>query len=164
MESRDFKEEVLNVTLRGINLPPNEWVTYNDKLNSRIIKDNSEVRSNFELIDNELVIFECCLPNNFFVVSTSRLLINFESNNYSIRLKDIVGFSPDYEKENNTKIDGRRLPKTNLLVARDNNADKYKFEVDSYYPAYFVKLLIKNASSFLRSGKWYLNPRSFDRK
>ncbi|MCZ8286413.1 MAG: hypothetical protein O9353_13255, partial [Bacteroidia bacterium] len=59
MTTEEFKKEVLKVTLKLVDKQPEDWETFNDKLNTRIIYGDFVVKSGVELLEHELLLLEC---------------------------------------------------------------------------------------------------------
>lgn len=156
MKSLEFKLEAIKVTLKAMDNSPDKWMTFNDKIHTYII-DKIQMKSGVQLFSSEVPILECVLENDFLLITTERLVSSLFNNHYEMYIKEVIGFSNEFVKENNTKIDGK-LPKTNIMVVKGNENKKLLFKIDSYHPAYFVKILIYNLSSYIRYGSWYLNP------
>ncbi|MEE6128239.1 hypothetical protein V2E39_12675, partial [Chryseobacterium arthrosphaerae] len=55
-------------------------------------------------------------------------------------------------KENN------QYPKTNFICIEKTDKSKLLAIIDSYYPAFFSKMLICNVLLYKKEGRWFLNP------
>lgn len=157
MTEKELKENALKNSLNSIDKRVEEWVTNNDKINLVFIKNNMS-SFNFDLKDKELPIVECFLKPNNFLLTTERLLSNFEGNLYEMLISEMEGLCSKSMKEINPKKKSNSL-KTNILVIKSFLEDKIYFEVDSLYPTFFMRILIYNLSSYKRYGKWYLAPK-----
>lgn len=154
-----LKQLAMEKTMPLIDEPPGNWKTFNDKLNTNIVGDKSQLISKINLGTNEEPILECVLPDSLLVVTTERVVSEMSGTHDEVWLNEFDGFGNDYEYENNKLTDGR-LPKTNLITIKRINKGNLYFRIDSYYPAHFVKVLIQNLASYQKNGKWFWNPKS----
>jgi hypothetical protein len=147
------KNEVIKKTLELIDRTPEEWITFNDKLNTKILDESNLLE--LELVHDEYFLLECILENSFVVITTKRILSKYRDCRYEMNLSDFNGFSNEYEKKNHELINGKG-PKTNIISVKNKHSDeKLLFEIDSFYPANFVKMLIMNLESYINNGKWF---------
>ena len=155
MNYRVNKNEVILKTLELIDKNPGEWITFNDKLNTKIVDDSNLLELDLELNQDEEPLLECVLENSFVVITTKRIFSEYNDYKYEMDLRDFEGFGNEYEKKNHELIEGKR-PKTNIVSVKSKYSDKrLLFEIDSFYPANFVKMLIINLESYISNGKWF---------
>ena len=159
MEKEIFKKEAIRKSLLLINEPPENWKTFNNELHTKIIEDVSQTAFNHYLKEDELPVLECVLQNNFVLITTDRIVSSFGNNNEEMFLQDVVKLGNEFDNENFKIVDGR-LPKTNIISVIGKGDKELLFEIDSYYPAHFVRTLIINMSYFLKNGKWFWKPNS----
>lgn len=157
MEVQEFKSKALQVTLKCIDEHPENWRTFNDQIHTILIDGKRDTFSEVTLGNGELPILECVLDKSFVLITTKRILSSISDENYEMPLIDVTGLSDKYESDNYKVVNDKR-PKTNLILVLGKEGAELPFIIDSYHPAFFVKILIQNLSCFLTSGEWYLNP------
>lgn len=156
MNAKEFKDKVLEVSLKCIDKEPKDWLTFNDCMNTVLVDDNYQ--SEFVLLEkNELPILECSLDSSCMLVTTERVISIIDSHYDEVYSKDFEELCNDYEKFN-YKTENDQHPKTNFICIKKTNKTKLLAIIDSYYPAFFSKMLICNALLFKKEGRWYLNP------
>lgn len=158
MKTKEFKNKVVEVTLKSMNKNPLEWVTFNDGLNSKII-DDDYVNLDFTLLNEELPIFECKLIDSQVIITTERIISTVKGKYDELLIEQISDFLDDYGSENFKPKNGL-YPKTNKFAILKKNEEKLIYIVDSLYPSYFANMLIKNIFSFKQSGQWFINPKT----
>lgn len=156
MNPKLFKNEAIQKTLKSIDKLPINWVTTNDKINLRILDGILSFRSDVELITNEVPISECFIGDSFFLITTTRVISKLDGHQDELLIKEILKLED--LRENYIKDENGVWPKTNLFIVKGENEKQLTLKVDSVHPAYFVKILIYNLSSYLRHGIWYLDP------
>lgn len=156
MTQKEFKDKVLQVTRKAIDKLPSDWITFNDKLNTRIVSEKLPA-SQVNLLEDELPILECDLEKSYLLITTKRICSIIEGGYDDLVFEDMDKFLSDYVSENKRIINGF-YPKTNKHAIRKKDGSKLIFCIDSYEPAYFTNILIRNILSYKRSNKWYLNP------
>jgi hypothetical protein len=134
-----------------------DWITFNDKLNTKILEDDYLPLKTI-LINYELPIMECNLIDSYFLVTTERIISIINNSYDEVFFKDMQKLSNEYEAENYRVTNGK-YPKTNIIAVKKNNNEVLIAYVDSYYPAYFSKMLISNVFSYKTLHKWFINPR-----
>lgn len=154
---KNIKELAVQITLKSMDREMSDWITFNDQLHTKIVKDDY-VPQKTMLIDYELPIMECDLIDSYFLVTTERIISIIKSSYDEVFFKDIQKVSNEYEAENYKLTDGK-YPKTNIIAVKKNNNEILLAYIDSYYPAYFSKILIYNLFSYKTLGKWYVNPK-----
>lgn len=153
MDPFNLRKEVVRGTLNYISLPNGQMVTGNDDLHTFLWKDVKESEWPFPFQSDELPILKCDLGENRLQITTTRIVSLFKGKSYGLELLKVEGIGQDFEK-GNYSLSGEPLPKTNIITIEDINGGKLYYEIDSYYPAFFSKLLIVNLSKYLREGKW----------
>lgn len=138
---------------------PRKWTTYNDKLHTIIVEDNSDLLGlDVKLEYEELPILKCVLENSFFLITTNKLVSNYLSQTNELLLKDFTRHGDDFEKENFARTNGEQ-PKINKVVVKGKKNNKLIYLIDSHEPAYFAKTLIMNMTHYINNGTWFWNPR-----
>lgn len=153
MDSFSLRREVVRGTSNYISFPNGQLVTGNDQLHTFLWEDVEETDWPFPIHSDELPILKCDLGENLLQITTRRVVSLFQGEFYELGLSEIDGFGQDFEKENYS-WSGEPLPKTNTITIEDHKGHKIYYEIDSYYPAFFSKILITNLSKYLREGKW----------
>lgn len=159
MEVEKFRDEVIEVTQRAVDRKPEEWITFNDTLNTKIIRD-CKFQSKIKLNVDELPILECSLDGAYLLVTTDRIVSVMENYYDEVYFECMDRFLNEFEEDNYKKIDDR-YPKIHKIAIRKKDGSKLFYLIDSYYPSAFAKILIQNLSSYKSYGRWFLNP---DRK
>jgi len=159
MKAEVFKTEALQKTLPLMDVPVENWQTFNDRLNTYIVDNSHPMETNVKLAENELPILECILEDSFVLITTEHVVSGDFAHYEQVLLKEILGFTNDFEKDN-FKMVGGILPKIHVMVLKVEGNRRLLLKVDSYHPAYFVKVLITNLSYFKKHGKWFWNPQS----
>ena len=155
--TKKFKELAIQITLKSMDRKLSDWITFNDKLNTKIVEDNY-LPLNIIMIDNELPIMECDLVDSYFLITTERIISIINGFYNELFFKDMQKLSNEYEFENYKLTDGK-YPKINIIAVKKNNNEILLAHVDSYYPAYFSKMLICNLFSYKTLNKWFVNPK-----
>lgn len=156
MNAQQFRAAVLDVSLKAIDKSPDEWVTFNDALHTRVIED-IYIPDKVTLVVDELPILECDLVDNYLLITTERIICVSNDAYEEVYIDKIEKIVNDYEALNYTKINGQ-YPETNKVALLKRDGSKLTFLIDSYYPAFFSKILIQNILSYKVKGDWYLNP------
>ncbi len=157
MNTFDFKRELISISLKALNKPFDEWITFNDTLNTNIIEgDYQNAKIKFQ--ENELPILECCLDNTYLLVTTERIVSVLNNLTDEVFIDFIEGFSYEDDFVNYKKVDNR-YPKVNKITVVKKNGECMSFFVDSYYPFYFVNILIRNLLSYKKYKKWFISPK-----
>lgn len=156
MNTKEFKDKAIEISLKCIDKEPSDWITFNDNINTQLLADNYE--SKFVLLGkNELPILDCILNGSYLLVTTERVVSIIDNNYDEIYPKDFEGLCNDYEKFN-YKGENNQNPKTNFICIQKSNRTKLLAVIDSYYPAFFSKMLICNVLLYKKEGRWFLNP------
>lgn len=155
--TRKFKQLAVQITLKSIDKEQSDWITFNDKINTKIIGDDY-FRSDIMLLVNELPIMECDLKNSYFLITTDRIISVIDGFYDEVFFIEMNNISNEYNTENFKQINGK-YPKTNIIAVKKNDNTTLIAKIDSYYPAYFAKMLIYNIFSYKKLGKWYVNPK-----
>ena len=156
MNTKEFKDKALEISLKCVDKEPSDWLTFNDNINTKLLDDNYE--SKFVLLDeNELPILDCSLNNSYLLVTTERVISIIDNNYDEVYSKDFEGLCNDYEKFN-YKGENNQNPKTNFICIKKTNKTKLLAVIDSYYPTFFSKMLICNVLLYKKEGRWFLNP------
>lgn len=150
-----FAKEAIDRTSRFIDKAEEDWITFNDKINTRIIHKENEMKVKIDLLEEEIPLFECILSDSFVLISTKRLVSKLNDIYDEIFIKEITGLNDEFEKLN-YNLNGAKQPKTHLISVQGINNNNVVFKIDSYYPAFFARILIYNLSCYSRTKKWYL--------
>lgn len=158
MNAEELRSKAVSATLRTMDKPPKSWVTHNDRMNSEIVSSsNFKSKALFELLENELPIFQCDLMDSVALITTRRAVSFSKGQTDYVFFEDFVELSNDCSKENFKKTNGR-LPKTQRLCIEGRMGNRVDLIIDSYYPFYFARVLLRNLVSVINHKKWYLNP------
>ncbi len=158
MDKDDFKNLAVEITLKCMDRPFEKWMTFNDHINTNFLSDNKErIICGFHLIQEEIPIVSCKIDSNCLVITTDRVLSKYNDYYYEMNLTDSIYFTGKFDRDNFKLINGRRS-KLVTEELEDKNYKKLIYITDSHHPAYFIKTLILNLSSYLVNNKWYLNP------
>lgn len=154
---QEFKQSVIQVTLKSIDKKVSDWITFNDKINMKFVTDDY-LSSKVELIFNELPIIECDLDDSYFLITTERIISIIEGSFDDVYFNDMNKLSYKYEAENYKQTNGK-YPKINIIAVEKRDKKLLLIKVDSYYPAYFSKMLICNIFSYKTFGRWFIDPK-----
>lgn len=155
MNYQQFKEEAIRNTLKLLDKPYSEWETFNDKLNTRIIADNMVSRSEIKLNQDEFPIVEWLWQDDYTLITTQRIISILDNNYKEMFLFEFKNFGDRFEKENTSYNTKNILSKINIIEAIDLNNDTLFYKIDSFYPAYFSKMLIINMSNYIKKREWF---------
>lgn len=154
MNTKEFKDKAIEISLKCLDKEPKDWLTFNDKMNTQLLDDS--YKSKFVLLEkNELPILNCSLNNSYLLVTTERVISIIDNKYGEVYSKDFEGLCNDYEKFN---YENSQHPKTNFICVEKTNKAKLLVITDSYYPAFFAKMLICNVLLYKKEGRWFLNP------
>ena len=78
---------------------PNEWITFNDNLNTKLLLD-IYYSEKVTLIDDELPIMKCELENSYILITTDRIISIIDDLTIVCLLDQIDGLINDYESDN----------------------------------------------------------------
>lgn len=156
MEEKEFKKEVLEITLRCVDRKPEDWLTFNDKMNAKLVEDNY-TPAKVLLLKNEVPILECELNDSYLLVTSNRVISIINEKYDEVYPNNFCELCNDYEKFNYKKEEGDH-PKTNIICVEKTDTSKLLIKIDSYYPAFFTKILIYNIMIYKKEGRWFLNP------
>jgi hypothetical protein len=134
-----------------------DWITFNDKLNIKLLADNY-LPSMIRLDLNELPIVGCDLGDSYFLITTERVISIIENSYDEVYFSDMNKFSSEYETENYRQVNGK-YPKVSIIAIEKKNKNILLLRVDSYYPAYFSKMLLYNIFSYKTLGRWFIEPK-----
>lgn len=159
MNAKEFKNIALDISLNCVDKKPKDWLTYNDKINTKLLDDNYE--SKFVVLQkNELPILDCSLNNSYLLITTARVISIIDNKYDEVYSNDFEGLCNDYEKFNYKK-ENNQYPKTNFICIEKTDKTKLLAVIDSYYPAFFSKMLICNVLLlYKKEGRWFLNPNN----
>lgn len=158
MTLEEFKTEALKVTLKSVDKLPEDWETFNDKLNTRIIYDDFDARSGIELLEHELLLLDCELEKSYVLITTERVISIIDHVYDDVLIEQIDKVLIDPESKNFKKVDNK-YPKEHLIAVKNKAGKKLMFLIDSYYPSAFAINLIYNVLSYKTLGRWYINPK-----
>jgi hypothetical protein len=85
MKGEELKRLAIEKALLLVDEPPENWKTFNDKLNTFILKDREQVRSKIEFNKEEEPILECVLIDSFFIVTTERIVSILSDKYYELQ-------------------------------------------------------------------------------
>lgn len=156
MNTKEFKQKAIDISLRCVDKAPNGWITYNDEINTKLLDDNYKSKY-VSLEKNELPILNCKLDNSYLLITTKRVISIINGNYDEVYSENFEGLCNDYEKFNYKNEDNQQ-PKTNFICIRRTNKSNLLVIIDSYYPAFFSKILISNVLLYKKEGRWFLNP------
>lgn len=156
MNLERFRDDVLDVTLKAIDEEPDAWITFNDSLHTRIIRNDYKPKL-VSIEKYELPILECDLNDSYLLVTTNRVICILHNQYSDMVFEEMDRFKNDYEALNYQKVEGK-YSKINKIAIQKKNGLTFIFLIDSHHPAFFVKLLIYNIFSYKVYGHWYLNP------
>ncbi|MBK1897373.1 hypothetical protein [Chryseobacterium paridis] len=156
MEAKEFKNLVLEVTLKSVDRKPTDWITFNDKMNTQLVNDSYEAEK-VRLCKKELPIIECNLDNSYFLVTTDRIISIINNEFDEMNIINMVDYCNEYERLNYKQPNGE-YPKVNFLCIEKKDGTKFIAKIDSHYPAFFTRILIYNIFLYKTEGRWFLNP------
>ncbi|OCA74890.1 hypothetical protein BBI00_11345 [Chryseobacterium arthrosphaerae] len=156
MDIKEFKNKAIEISLNCVDKAPEDWLTFNDKINTQLLDDSYESKF-VSLEKNELPILDCSLNNSYLLVTTERIISIIDNNYEEVYSKDFERLCNDYEKFNYKK-ENNQYPKTNFICIEKTDKSKLLAIIDSYYPAFFSKMLICNVLLYKKEGRWFLNP------
>ncbi|MDR6528461.1 hypothetical protein J2787_003898 [Chryseobacterium rhizosphaerae] len=162
MEAKEFKSLVLEVTLKCVDRRPEDWFTFNDKMNTHFVQDNYQPQ-NIRMDKDELPIIECDLDDSYFLITTDRIISINDGIFDSVNFFNMFDFCGTNEKLNYRNTN-EELPKVDTLCIKKVDGGKLIAKIDSHYPAFFTKILIYNILVYKKEGRWYLNPGKRDYK
>lgn len=157
MDVEEFRNEVIKVTSAALDKPFNEWITFNNTLNTKIINGPyPDLR--VVLLKNEMPILECNLDDSYLLITTERIVAEINGIPDEVFIESIEGFSNRNDVLNYKKTESG-YPKLNKIALLMKDENILEFFIDSYYPAHFAIILIQNLRSYKIYNKWYLNPK-----
>ncbi|MDV7699530.1 hypothetical protein N6B72_21675 [Chryseobacterium soli] len=156
MNTKEFKDKALEISLNCVDRQPKDWITFNDKINTKLLDDTYESKF-VSLKKNELPILDCNLNDSYLLITTERVISIINNKYDEIYSNDFEGLCNDFEKLN-YKNENSQHPKTNFICLERTDKTKLLAIIDSYYPAFFSKMLICNILLYKKKGKWFLNP------
>lgn len=155
MKAKEFKKEVLEITLKCVDRKPEDWTTFNDKMHTIFLQDDY-IPTKVSLLSNELPILECDLYDSYLLVTSDRVISIINNKYDEIYPNDFYELCNDYEKFNYKKEGDH--PKINIICIQKIDGFKVLLKIDSHYPAFFTKILIYNIMLYKKEGRWFLNP------
>jgi len=113
---RKFKQLAIQITLKSMDKEQCDWITFNDKIHTKIIGDDY-FRSDIILLVNELPIMECDLKNSYFLITTDRIISIMDGYYDEVFFIEMNNVSNEYNAENFKQINGE-YPKTNIIAVK----------------------------------------------
>ena len=102
MNTKEFKDKALEISLKCVDRQPKDWLTFNDKINTKLLDDN--YKSKFvSLKKDELPILDCNLNDSYLLITTDRVISIIDNKYDEIHSNDFEGLCNDYEKFNYKK-------------------------------------------------------------
>jgi len=157
MDVEEFRNEIIKVTSAALDKPFEEWITFNNKLNTKII-NGPYPNLRVVLLNNELPILECNLEDSYLLITTERIVAEINGIADEVFIESIEGFSNKNDALNYKKTENG-YPSLNKIALLKQDENILEFFIDSYYPAHFAIMLLQNLRSHKRYKKWYLNPK-----
>jgi hypothetical protein len=154
MNYKNLAEEAVSRTNSYIGRLPENWITFNDRVNTRVLDSGENLQTKIKMIQNEIAILECELENSYLLITTHRVISKIGEEIQEVDMYEIEGFDSRDDKLN-FKLDTQEQPKTHTITIRKIGNKKITYIIDSYFPSFFARLLIYNLSSFTRESKWY---------
>ena len=154
MNYTELSAEAVKRTNAYIGQSPENWVTFNNKINTRVLNIGEELQTNINMLEGEIPILECHLDNSNLIITTHRVISKIENNIQELYISEIEGFESTNDKLN-FKPDTEVQPQIHYITIRGEKGKKLNYIIDSYFPSFFARLLIYNLSSFVRNNRWY---------
>lgn len=89
------------------------------------------------------LLWNVILKNYYFLITTDRIISVIDGFYDEVFFIEMNNISNEYNTENFKQINGK-YPKTNIIAVKKNDNTTLIAKIDSYYPAYFAKMLIYN--------------------
>ena len=127
--TRKFKQLAVQITLKSMDKGERDWITFNDKIHTKIIGDDY-FGSDIMLLVNELPIMECDLKNSYFLITTDRIISVIDGYYDEVFFIEMNNVSNEYNAENFKQINGE-YPKTNIIAVKKNDNTTLIAKIDS---------------------------------
>lgn len=149
----DLVKEVIKVTLKTVEGPPEEWLNPKDGILTRFVNENKTLRAQIDLELNEEPIFEFCSQESYSLITSKRVISIGNAVYNEKKLTDIDDVRPlipdDYYENPGSK---------KMLRIIDFKKNEFLIEFDTGTPLYFAYMLITNLIWQIQKGRWFLNP------